>query len=298
MKICLICFTFLWMLGLSGGYAQETLNDRLSTRLSILECIEYALKNNISVQQSRLNLRSDEVALRQAKAELLPSFNLSSNATYSVGRTINQFTNDYVNVPVQQQSINASTSLVLFNSFRRLNTIKRNQQILQASQQNVEATQNDITLQVLDAYTQILFNRELLTTTRIQLSSRELERNRTRQLVDAGSLPNADLLQLEAQVAGDEAAVVNAENNLALAYLQLKQVLQLPYEQELEIIIPEVEVSEVAALPPSASAVFSQALKMPAIRSAELQVRGAEYDITIAKSGYYPSLSLLSLIHI
>lgn len=295
MRPYLFLFALFFASGLQSLFAQDTGATSSSSaplELSLQECIEYALKNNINIQQSRLNLRSDEVALKQAKANLLPSLNFSSNASYSVGRTISQFSNEYVTLPVRQQSIGASTSLVLFNSFRRLNTIKRNQNNIQASQQNVEATKNDITLQVIDAYTQILFNRELLATTRIQLRTRELQLSRTRKLVNAGSLPSADALQLEAQVASDEAAVVNAENNLALAYLQLKQILQVSYEQPLEVVIPVVEVPEETALPVSAGAVFSEALNMPAVRSAELQIKSAEYDITIARSDYYPTLSL------
>ncbi len=294
MKPYLLSLILSFAFSLQPLFAQDTeaTSSSAPLKFSLQECVDYAIKNNINIQQSRLTLRSDEVALRQAKANLLPSINLSSNAFYNVGRTINQFTNEYETQPVRQQSLGASASLMLFNSFRRLNTIKRNQNNVQASEQDVEATKNDMTLQVIDFYTQILFNRELLATTRIQLRTRELQLNRTRKLVAAGSLPNADALQLEAEVAGDETAVVNAENNLALAYLQLKQVLQLPYEQSLEVVIPEVDAPEDTDIPLSAKAVYQQALNMPNIRSAELQIRSAEYDISVARADLYPSLSL------
>lgn len=274
-------------------HAQEASSDDVPMELTLQECIDYAIRNNISVRQSKLNVVADQVALRQSKADLWPSLNGSTSFSHNVGRTINQFNNEYVDQPVSQQSVGVSTEVVLFNSFRKLKTIKLNKNNVEISQLDLKATENDITLQVINAYTLILFNMELLETNQIQLQTRELQLSRTRKLVQAGSLPAADALQLEAQLASDELAVVNAENDLALARLQLKQILQIPYEQSLEIVVPEVDVPSEDVLPASADIVYQEAVNtLPFIQSADRQIISAQYNVSIAKTGYYPSLSL------
>jgi outer membrane protein len=263
-------------------------------RLTLSECVDYAVKNNLSVQQSGWEVVRNEVALRQSKADLLPSVNANTSVSYSVGRTINQFTNDYVESPVQQQDMGVSAQVTLFNGLRRLNTIKQNRIGVGVSELNLAATKNDVTLSVIQAYTQILFNRELLETARFQQRTVQSQLTRSQRLVEAGSLPQADALQFDAQLSQREVSVVDAENNLALAQLQLKQLLQLPAEQSLEVVIPEVEVPEEALLPASAEAVYDQAVtSLPAIRSADQQITGAQYGIAIARADYYPSLSLV-----
>lgn len=263
-------------------------------RFTLAECVDYAVKNNLSVQQSGWEVVRNEVALRQSRADLLPSVNANTSVSYSVGRTINQFTNDYVEAPVQQQDMGVSAQVTLFNGLRRLNTIKRNRVGVGVSELDLEATKNDVTLNVIAAYTQILFNTELLETAQFQQRTVRAQLQRSQQLVEAGSLPPADALQLDAQLSQREVAVVDAENNLALAQLQLKQLLQIPAEQSLEVVIPDVEVPEEALLPTSAEVVYDQAVNtLPAIRSADQQITGAQYGVAIARADYYPSLSLI-----
>lgn len=287
-KVWLLCF-------LSLSFRVFAQQDDDAFRFSLQECIDYAIKNNITVRQTALNVVQDQVALRQSKADLLPSVDASTSYNYSVGRTINPFNNEVVDQPISQQNLSLNANWVLFNSFRKLNTIKRNKNNVEVSRYDLEATRNNITLNVIDAYTQILFNRELLQTNRLQLQTTELELARTQKLVQAGSLPPADVLQQQALQASNEVDIANAENNLALAELQLKQLLQITGDQALEIVVPEVEVPQESLLPASADAVYQQAVStLPAIRSADLQIASARYNVSIAKADFYPSLSLFA----
>ena len=275
----------------------QTENESEGFRFTLPECIDYAVKNNLSVRQSQWGVVSGEIALQQSKLDLLPSLNANTNLSYSVGRTIDQFTNLYTEAPVRQQDMGLSARVSLFNGLKRLNTIKRNKNNVEVSSLDLEATKNNITLDVITAYTQILLNTELLETANIQLLTTQSQLKRTRRLVEAGSLPRADALQLDAQVAQGETAIVDAENNLALAKLQLKQILQVPADQELTVTTPEVAVPEVTDLPASAEAVYEIAVStLPAIRSADLQINSAERDIAIARADYYPSISLVGAL--
>ncbi|MEO0334414.1 MAG: TolC family protein, partial [Bacteroidota bacterium] len=97
-----------------------------SRQLSLQECVDLAIKNNITVRTTALNVLQDQVALEQSKVDLLPSLNAGTNFQYNVGRTINPFTNEFVSQPIRQQNLSLTANLELFNGFRKLKTIKHN----------------------------------------------------------------------------------------------------------------------------------------------------------------------------
>ncbi|MGD1895213.1 MAG: TolC family protein [Cyclobacteriaceae bacterium] len=261
-------------------------------RLTLPECIDIAIANNISVRQSELSVRQNQVALEQSKADLLPSVIGNTNFSYNVGRTINQFTNEYVNQPVRQQNMSITADVVLFNSFRKLNTIKRNRRDLASSEYGLAAQKNDITLDVLQAYTQILLNQELLRNAEFTNRTTQSQLERTQRLVDAGSLPIANVLQLEAQQATDELTIINAENNLELALLNLKQILQIPESEPIEIANLDGEVPELVSLPESADDIYNQAVStLPQINQATEDIAARRYDISIAKADFFPRIT-------
>ncbi len=268
-------------------------NEDNSYRMTLQECIETAIKNNVQVKQSGLQVIGSQVAVEQAKAERWPSVNGSVGYSYNIGRSINPFTNLYEENPVSSQNYGLNANVTLFNGMRIHNTVQRNQVDLEASQYDLEAVKNNITLDVISAYTQILFNRELLENARFQLENTNLQLERTQKLVEAGSLPIANELELEAQQASREAEIINAENNVALAKLQLKQMMQMPASNIVEIVVPEVEVPATETLVMSSEDVYEAALEtQPAIKSVEAQITSAEYNVSIARSGFYPSLFL------
>jgi outer membrane protein len=286
--LTLILFTFL----AAPVFSQTDPSEDVLV-LSLQESIDRAIKNNINVRQTELQVLGSQVALTQSKADFAPSLNANTSVSYSVGRTINQFSNEYVDQPVQQQNMGLTTNLPLFTGLQRLNTLKQNRVDLQGNQYNLEASKDQVTLNVIQAYTQILFNLELLETAELQRRTSELQLQRTEKLVEAGSLPVANRLQLEAQLASDELNVVNAENDLELARLNLKQLMQLPESQAIEIVIPQLPDPSLDILPPSAAAVYEDAVQQWAgIQGTALQVESARYGLAIAKGGYYPSISL------
>nr|WKN36530.1 TolC family protein [Tunicatimonas sp. TK19036] len=283
--------TIAWLLP-SLAAAQEA-SEADVLRLSLVDCIDLAIKKNVSVRLSELDVLADQAALEQSKADLLPSLNANTSYSYSVGRTINEYSYEYVNEPVQQQNMSVTADVVVFNSFRKLKTIKRNKLNLSSSQYGLEAQKNDVLLDVVQAYTQILLNQELLRNSQFTENTTQSQLERTRRLVEAGSLPMANALQLEAQQATDELNIINAENNLALAELNLKQLLQIPDDQDIEIIVPDVDVPETTDLPSSVDEIYAQALNtLPQIKQANDQISAAQYSIDIAKADFYPSISL------
>ncbi len=287
----IICLTSLCFISHSL-IAQD--NPSANTRqLSLQECIDIAVANNLTIRTTELNVLQDQVALEQSKADLLPSLNANTGFGYNVGRSINQFTNEYVDQPVTQQNMGITADVILFNGFRKLKTIKRNKLNLLDSQYGLKAQQNEITLDVVEAYVQTLLNAELLRNAQFTSQSTQSQLERTRRLVDAGSLPIGNVLQLESQAATDELNIINATNNLALAELQLRQLLLIPEDEIIEVEEPVFDLPESIQLPNSAYEIYQQsAMDLPQIKQAEAQVDAAQYGIAIAKADFYPRLNL------
>jgi len=260
---------------------------------SLQKCVDYALENNLQVKQSGLDVESAEISLFGSKMSTLPSANGSLGVNTSTGRSIDPFTNTIIDRGINSQNAGLNASLPLFDGFQRYNSIRRDQYGQLAAEQDLESVQNDVTLNVVTFYTNILFNKELLETAKLRLATTESQENRIRKQVEIGALAQADLLQIMQQKASDELEVVRAENNLNFSYLQLKQALQIPAEQSFEIETPELPEPSAGELMESSSNVYQYALQnQPVIKAAEYRTESAMRGIGVARSGYYPSLSL------
>lgn len=259
---------------------------------TLQECVEYAVKNNIQVKQGGLNVEIDKVNLTQSKANLMPNLNGNTNYSYNVGRSVNPFTNIIVDQPVSAHNASLSSSVTLFNGFQKTNTIKRNKLVLEASKYNYQDIQNDIILQVITAYMNILLNNELLENAELRLVTTNMQLERTSKLVEAGSLPESNVLEIQAQKANDELEIINAQNNIAISKLNLKQLLQLPASEAMEIIVPDVDTPDDGAYPETLSAIYNTAVAVqPDVKAAEARVESATYDVSIAEGNRYPSIS-------
>lgn len=269
--------------------AQENTSQEVWT---LQECVSYAIENNIQVKQGELNLEVDKVNLTQSKADLLPSLNANTGYSYNVGRSINPFTNIIVDQPVSSNNASLSSSITLFNGFRKINTIKSNKLLLEASKYSFEDLQNDVTLEVITAYMNILLNNALLENAEFRLVTTNMQLERTGKLVEAGALPESDLLEIQAQQANDELEIINAQNNIAISKLHLKQLLQLPASEEMDILVPDVDAPDEEVFAESLPDIYNTAVALqPDIRAAEKRVESAEYDIAIAKGNAYPSIT-------
>ncbi|MFH2095885.1 MAG: TolC family protein, partial [Bacteroidota bacterium] len=173
------------------------------------------------------------------------------------------------------------------------NTIKQNRLNLLASIEDVEKMKNDISLNIAAMYLQILFNRDMLEMSEKQMEITKLQIERTAKLVEAGSVPEGSLMEVEAQLASEELAVVNNRNQLDISMLTMTQLLELDSAEGFDIVVPELPELEMAAIEYSIDDIFVTATaNMPQIRSAELKLQSAEKGLAIAKGGRSPRLSM------
>lgn len=261
---------------------------------SLEDCINYAMENNITIKQTVLNTRYNENILEQSKLSRLPSLNANANYNYSVGRALDQTTYEFTdNQQINSISVGASSGVSLFNGFQKKNTIEQNQINLMASYEDVQKIKNDISLNIAAAYLQILFSNELSLVAKNQLEITRQQVERTQKMVDAGKLARGSALEIQAQFAAEELNVVNSENQLLLAYLNLQQMLDLPFDPDFAINIPDLQLPEEDLLQLNVSDVYAIAGEiMPQIRSSELKLQSSEMELEIAKGRRYPNLSM------
>ena len=288
-------------------HAQETVideqqqnNAQLPAQWDLRTCIDYALKQNITIRKNRLNAESAEVDVKTAKAALFPS--LSASVSQRVVNRPNSETNtiidgDNITSSLSKTSYNGSYGIdanwTLYNGSKRLNTLKQQRMNNRIAELNVAESENSIEESIMQAYIQILYANEAIKINEVTLEVSQAECERARALFAAGSIAKSDLAQLEAQVSTDKYQVVTAEATLQDYKLQLKQLLELDGEEEMNLYIPTLDDKNVLSPLPAKTDVYRSALALrPEIEASKLNVKASELDINIARSGYIPTVSL------
>jgi outer membrane protein len=259
--------------------------------LDLNTCVAIAIENNLTLKRSELNQLITEANLLESQGRRLPSLTAGASSGYRWGRSINPVTNLFETRRIGNVNLFGNTGAPVFQGMRINNSIGQAKSDLESGQYNLEATRNDITLNVINLFIDVVFNREQVKIAENQLNTTSEQLGRTRQLVDAGSLPYSDLLDLQSQNATNQLNVINAKNGLRLAKLALAQALQIPFTESFDVIEPEYEVSKEALTSGSPAEIFEVSVTlMPQIKAAEASVKSAEYGVKIAKGGFLPTL--------
>ncbi|MDA3821708.1 MAG: TolC family protein [Bacteroidales bacterium] len=276
-----------FLLIISGSFAQEQ-------SWSLEDCINYAMENNLMIKQTVLNTEYNKNILDQSKLSRYPSLNANSNYTYSFGRALDQTTYEFTdNQKINSISLGVNSGVTLFNGFQKKNTIAKNQISLMSSYEDVKKIKNDISLNIAAAYLQILFNNELFQVAKNQMEITNQQVERTQKMVEAGKLARGSALEIQAQFASEELNVVNTENQLLLSYLNLQQMLDMQYDPEFEIIIPNIPLPGDSLILMNVSDVYAIAEGiLPQIKGSEYNLEAAKKDLDIAKGRKYPSLTM------
>jgi len=283
-----IAFTFVLLLSALGAGAQDI--------WSLERCVQYAQDNNISVKQAEANVKLSLLSERQAKASRYPNLSASFNAGEQFGRTIDPTSNQFSTQATGYNSLGFNAGASIFQGGLIHHSIKQAGWDIKASEADAEQLYNDLALQIAAAYLNILLTEEQATNARnrLELSGRQLVN--TLKLIDAGTLPQADRFNVDAQIAREEQVVVVAQNSVDLAYLSLKQLLQLEPDFELVIEHPQVLIPA-DANPGSKSLTPLYAVatgNQPNVRAAGFRIKSAEEGVHIARSAYLPSVSVFA----
>ncbi len=204
------------------------------------EAVEIGIENNLTLKRSQLNLVSIQAGLLEAQGQRLPSLSASASARYNWGRSINPVTNLFETRRIGNINISANSNLTLFAGRQITNSIHQAGVDVEVGKYNVAATKNEITLNIINLFVNVVFAKEQVNIADSQLKTSSDQLQRTSRLVEAGSLPLSERLEMEAQKATSELEVINAENNLRLAKLNLAQQLLIPFTEEFDVSVPDL----------------------------------------------------------
>jgi len=254
------------------------------------ECVNYAIENNISVKQGENTLLINEQDVLASNGSRLPSLDFSGRQGLTLG---NQeiFPGQFVDRTANSTNLGINVNQTIFNGFRLTNLYKQSQLTLERNQLELRRIRDDISLNVVNTYLNVLFNKENLEVARAQLEFTQKQLNQTKELVDAGSQPRVNIYDVEATLSSDEQNLTVAENNYNLAILSLSQLLQLPYEGfDVEII--EVDSPSAALMYSDINQILNYAYdNRYEIKVAKKDIESAELSTKISKSGFLPSVS-------
>ncbi len=275
-----------------SGYSQDSTKN-----LSIRQCVDLAIKNNLQVQQSEITLETNGVAFKQAKDNLLPQFNAGISQQGNYGRSVSTINNTYVDVQNSSGSYFLNANLVLFNGLQLQNAIKQQSLFYHASKLDLQQQKDNITLNVILAYLTVLSNQDALVIAREQASVDSAQVERLNIQNREGAIAPATLYDLKGQYASDLVNVVNAVNALETSKVTLFGFLNVPYQRDAsyEMVNMNADVSE---LQTSSDSIYQIALHtIPTIRANDLRVQSFQKSIAVARGKLFPTLSLFGSLN-
>lgn len=255
------------------------------------ECIDYALKNNISIKQTELDLQNTTIEKKAAFGNFLPNLNANASHSWNIGLNQNITTGLLENQTTQFTSAGLSSNVTIYNGLKNQLQYQRAKMAIVASQYQIDKIKEDISLNIANSYLEILFNKESIKVQQEQLSSDEQQFNRTTELVNAGSIPRGDLLDVKATVAADNQRLIAAQNALFISKLNLAQILQLDDYENFDVAEANYEVTESATMLQTPEDIITKAKETRVeIKIAKSNIELAEKDIKISRSAFQPSL--------
>jgi outer membrane protein len=283
-----ISFILLLFIG-GNSYAADS-------TFTLKQCIEYAWLNNPDVKQAILNDESGKVDVLQSKTNLLPSVSASAGQNYQFGRTIDRFTNSFINQTIRSNNISLSGNMVIFNGLQNQNSIKRQNEIQKSNDENIENVKNQIALSVSSAFLQVIQSVESINNAKFQIESTKQRIIRAEKQVEAGASDLSTLLSLKAQLANEELNLVNAENTRSSSLLNLRTLMQVPMEDDFDVLIPEMR-NDLMVNALTAVQIYEIAVgNMPEIKSAMHQVEAAKFQTKISQGNFSPTIALFGSV--
>ena len=266
---------------------------------TLQQCLDYAHKHNLQLKQSQLDIEQAKINNTGAKAKFLPNLNANASASWNNGLTQNFTTGVLENQTTFGGNAALSTNLDIFNGFNnRYNYKKSLLEILSAEHAFLDI-QNNLDVQIVAAYVQILLGKENYETTQAQLENSIRQKNKTEEMINAGVLPTGDLTDAEAQITNDYLQVIEAENSYKLSKLNLAQLLELDDFSSFEIdeALSGLQIDE-NIKQQSPEQLFQTALNHnEKLKQNQTQEKIAQYQIKLAQSGKVPSLGAFANIN-
>ncbi len=263
----------------------------IAQTLTLKQCINQAVNNNIQVKQSGLSVENAEVNLSQAKSNLLPDLNGNYSYGFNQGRSVDPITNSYINQQLYSSGFGVNSGVIIYNGLRLKNLIQQNTNTLEANKLDFQQAKDNLTLNVILAYLQVLSSEDVLETSKKQLESTQKQVERMSIMVKQGTAGNYQLADLKAQQASEQVNIMTVENNLQQAKLSLCQLLNMTFNPKIQLERNDKNL-EMQEYTTSAQSVFKTAQQnLALIKAFGFKIKSAENAIKVAHAGMLPQLS-------
>lgn len=266
--------------------------DTVAGPWSLQQCIDWALEHNLTVASQKLSAESADVDRNTAEMSWLPNLNGSVSENVSFGRGIGG-NNTYEYGNSASTGFSLGSSMTLFDGLATPNRIKLARLNLDAATEDLEKAKDDIRVAVAKTYMQVLYNYEIEDVAKQQVAIDSLQVERLSGMMGAGRASRADLSQQKASLAQSRVTLVQARNNVRSSILDLAQLLELPSWDSFSIdrTVPEIPADGIYIGTPDD--IYADAVMIrPSVKAEELRLKGSGFNVKVAKSGYYPTLSL------
>jgi outer membrane protein TolC len=279
------CFSLVFVLLLSLSIQAQT------KKWTLEECLKYAIDNNISIKQTELDTKTADIDKKGAIGNFIPSLNANASHSWNMGLNQDITTGLLRNQTTQYSSAGASIGFDIYKGMQNQNTLRKANLSIIAAKYQLTKMQEDVALNVANAFLQVLFNKENLKVQQEQLTINNKQLSRSEELVKAGSVPRGDLLDIKATVASDNQKVIAAENSLLISKLSLAQLLQLKEFYDFDVTDETTAKDENNILAQTPVAIYEKAKEQRTeLKIAKTNLEIAEKNVAIAKGGYQPTL--------
>jgi outer membrane protein len=269
----------------------SAMGQQLDSVLTLQQCVDLAIKNNLDVRKSETQLERERTAWQQARENLLPTLNGYAQQSISNGRSQDPTTYNYVNQKINFGQYNLSSSLTLFNGWSLVNNIKQNSLLYQAGKMDFQQTKDITTLNIIALYLQELNSEDQLVQANLQFEASKANLGRLTNLNEAGATPPADYLNIKGTHDNDALTVINAKNAVITAKLNLLEAMNVPFTTNIKL----ERLSE-AQMPPeysqNADEIYNNALgNFAIVKAADLRMKAAQKEVAVARGRLFPTLS-------
>lgn len=255
------------------------------------ECMAYAVEHSISVGKQENALDNAKMNYRQSVASLFPSVSAGVSASTNFGRSIDPETNSYTTVSTLGNSYSLSASMPVFAGLRYVNAIRAAKVARDRGYSDLQIARDRVAMDVMRAYTDVIYYKGAVKIAEEQLSASRKTLRQAQKLHELGRKSAAEVAEVASQEANYDYLLTEQQNNLAMAWIALREVMNYPQEQPLEVNGENSIVPVQNGLPVQNLVEYALANNVQML-SSELAVKEYELYYARAKGAWFPTISL------
>lgn len=262
------------------------------TFLNFEKCLEIAYKNNLNIKNALISEEIAQYQLKGAYAILLPNITGSVSNNYSWGRGIDPNTNTYVNQEFKSYSGGLSAGFNLFSGFQNINSIKLAKQELETNKSIIQKIKNEITIQIATKYTNILYLKEIIKSNEEQIKSTQKQLELNLSKFEVGYIPESDIFKIKSQLANEQLTLINNQNLLSVNELDLKQLLNLPYNDTIILEPIKDKLFSKLNINSNDESIISNAINQnPEFNLSIINQKKSKINLALSRVPLYPSIN-------